>query len=275
MRKRNPRTQESVAINDSQQGVIQLDANGNAATPNSNLASAVPLGIVSPQLGYLQFVAAPWIGMASGLLSLLSGPDVGIASLFAEPSGNLQGQRRDAQLDFELIWCAQGSCSNLNDQDVNFFFRSVNLPHPVTNLSDAPAGVIRNAALVAFKGAFAAYPSVTVGTGGRGTNAVFVVGDNPTLDPQTNKVACAQTPAPVPFFRTAFSRVSYESNMSQAQFALNFQGLTPTQVVLEAIARGIGNNAGREVGHQLRISGMDGDSTDTYNGGSCDGEKAP
>lgn len=117
--------------------------------------------------------------------------------------------------------------------------------------------------------------SLLGGAGGKGTNAVFVVGDNPPLDPQTNKVACAQTPAPVPFFRTAFSRVFYESNMTQAQFALNFQGLTPTQVVLEAIGRGIGNNAGHEVGHQLRISGMDDDSTATYNGGTCDGEKAP
>jgi hypothetical protein len=61
---------------------------------------------------------------------------------------------------------------------------------------------------------------------------------------------------------------------------------TPTQDVLEAIGRGIGNNAAHEISHQLdnygrifatgkRVAGLHDTPVNTYNGGDCDGGHSP
>jgi hypothetical protein len=186
--------------------------------------------------------------------------------------------RESLKFDFELVWCENGGCLDQKDngtpvQDVNFSVRGVDPPHTVSTISQDQQKLIRLNALNALKLAFAPY-NVTLGTGKKVTNTVYVSG----LD----RLACGITP---PIFQT-FSWVYFSSNTDQAQHAINETNGMPTPELLRAIGEGIGNNAAHEVGHQLVnrfaqsgkiVSGIDMDdtSTDTYNGGSCDGSQAP
>jgi len=66
-----------VTINDSQQGVIQLDSNGNGGTPAASLQGAASFGITQ------------WDEIASGVLAMVLGPTVDIAATsFPEPAGS-------------------------------------------------------------------------------------------------------------------------------------------------------------------------------------------
>jgi hypothetical protein len=192
------------------------------------------------------------------------------------PLQAMDGKRESLKFDFELIWCGNPNCTALTDtnQDITFSIRGNDLPHSVTTLSQSQIAKIKSAALSAFQTAFARY-NVHVGTGREGTNTAFIVGDS-ILG------ACAGSEGNI----INISRIYYTENMAQAQYALNQTNGTPTDSLLQAIGAGIGNNAAHEIGHQLKnrfltsgiVGGglwMDNNSVDTYNGGSCDGSKAP
>lgn len=192
------------------------------------------------------------------------------------PEEAMDGSREASKFDFELVWCENGSCSDLTDTNKNIAFnvRADDPPHGVLTLSAAQVSVIKSQALSALQAAFNQY-NVNVGVGGRGSNTVYVTGD-------LKFDACAETTGN----NTAVSRVYYPDNMSQAQYALNMTNGGVTDTLLKAIGEGIGNNAAHEIAHQLKNlfsrfgkvvgnMGLDDDSVDTYNGASCDGSKDP
>ena len=84
-----------VAINDSQQGVIQLDSTGTPGTPVANLQGATPFNLVTPvsdspnDLGLWGEITARDAAMAAG-------PEENSASEFSRPTGALDGQRSAA-----------------------------------------------------------------------------------------------------------------------------------------------------------------------------------
>jgi hypothetical protein len=269
-----------VVINDSQQGVIQLDSSGNAGTPVPSLQGFVPLTL----LGWGGISSDPVVELifnpngANGISSVLA------ASPWPETHGNdeLMGQR--PKFDFELVWCTNRLCADLDrfdpDLDVAFTyyqFDPTQSTNPVT-LTPAQINTIQLNAVNALKIAFANYPRVSVGTGRRGSHVVYVVGEYPGMDPKSGKIPCAST-NPI---STTLSRAFYLVNMEQAQFALNLQSASPTQALVQSIGEGIGNNAAHEIAHQVdqsasgnAIAGLDDSSLDTYNGGVCNGDTNP
>jgi hypothetical protein len=196
------------------------------------------------------------------------------------------GKRESAKFDFELVWCQNGICSDRTDEqgqrdkDVALTYyqdNPQNAPNPFVNLTSAQIKTIQLNTLNALKLAFVPY-NVHVGTGGRGTNTLFIVGQVPKWDAQTAGPPCGIT-AIAGFSES--STLYYIMHMEQAQWALNLQTATPTPSLLQSIGEGIGNNGAHEIAHQLKsrsgqlVAGMDDNSTDTYNSGGCNGRKAP
>src|SRR5205814_2522229 len=89
---------------------------------------------------------------------------------------------------------------------------------------------------------------LTVAEGTVGSHVVEVVGEPaPLID---GKVPCGTTA------QRGISTVSldyYRSNLEQAQWALNLQTATPTDALIQAIGRGIGNSAAHETAHQFGV----------------------
>jgi hypothetical protein len=256
---------------DQLQGLIPLDANGNPGTSSGTpFSSPVTLdpSIVSP------WNQVNWLGPVSGSIAMFVGPDPLYAlSSFPFSRGDLGNGDSSPQFDFELVFCATGSCSALpeTNQDVTYYVRADDPPHTTITLTSDQQGVIKQNAKNAFQLAFANY-NVKLNTGHLGTNTAYVVG--------TGDMACGGTETA----RISWSRVFYPSNMMQAQHAINITTSTPTpdqlKALLQSIGEGIGNNAAHELGHQLlnRFAasekvvggmGMDDQTTNTYNGSAC------
>ena len=256
---------------DQLQGLIPLDANGNpgtsSGTPFSSPFTLDP-SIVSP------WNQADWLGPVSGSIAMFVGPDP-LYALSSYPffRGDLGNDGSSPQFDFELVFCAKGSCSDLpeTNQDVTYYVQADDPPHTTITLTSAQQNVIEQNAKNAFQLAFANY-NVKLNTGHLGTNTAYVVG--------TGDMACGG----IDTAKISWSRVFYPSNMMQAQHAINITTSTPTpdqlNTLLQSIGEGIGNNAAHELGHQLvnRFAastkvvggmGMDDQTADTYNGGAC------
>ena len=238
--------------------VIRFNSNG---TPTNDTWAA---------RGIQYFGNGVWLGGAA--TALFAAPFEWGNPVWPVPDGDSEGQNA-SRFDLELVWCANGACSDLPDtnQDVVFFIQADDAPHTTINLSSQQKNTIRLNALNALKLAFAPY-KVNVGTGRQGSNTIYVVG--------TSLLPCGQTEN----VKTTWSRIFYPPNMMQAQHAVNVTTATPTPTQLEtlvkAIGEGIGNNAAHEIGHQLVnaftraqkiVAGadMDDGSVDTYNGSSC------
>jgi hypothetical protein len=203
--------------------------------------------------------------------------------------GNKQKQSQPSEFDFEIVWCSHGSCSGLDrtspDQDVNFtYYQFPTTGQPVSvPLTSAQQDVIKQNALNSLRLAFSAY-NVSVNQGRQGTNTVYIVGQYPSI--QNGSIPCADTFSLTGIFLPGISRDYYLVNMEQAQKALGVQSPSPTQDILAAIGEGLGNNAAHEIAHQLVNAfgasgkvvngmGLHDDSTDTYNGGSCQEPENP
>ena len=139
------------------------------------------------------------------------------------------------------------------------------------------ARVIKAAALDAFKRAFDSYP-VTVGEGRSGT------GDNrANVEDGYNYTDCGTTGGNARHDSTVW----YVRNMEMAQWALPITIMTAPQLqqallrvdLMKAIGTGIGNNAAHEIAHQFFkdkiAAALDDNSSNTYNGAECFGDKAP
>ena len=123
-------------------------------------------------------------------------PSVDVAASVSAYGALSRGTRNASSFDFELVWCQQGSCSNLQDQDVSFTYYQDNPTRQENNavtLTPSQKLVIQRNALNALGLAFSNY-SVRVGEGHQGTNTVFVAGEYP--QPQNGVVPCADT---IPF----------------------------------------------------------------------------
>jgi hypothetical protein len=258
-----------VTINDSSQGVIQLDSSGNASTPVASLQGAQYSG------------NAMWLGLTGDpVASGLRGPFL-LWSLsgFATPSGDAEGERQ-SRFDLGLVWCSNGFCGNMVDQnnsqvqDVVFSILADNPPHGTVNLTSEQIALIERNAANAFRLAFAPY-NVTVDPTGRQALHTVYIGGEPTL-------YCGWTPGLTP----GVSQVYYQKHVAEAQDAVGDDQGDPTTQLLGAIGEGIGNSAAHEVGHQLVnqysfsgkiVNGMDLDdsSIGTYNGASCSGVDNP
>ena len=258
-----------VTINDSSQGVIQLDSSGSASAPVASLQGAQYFG------------NALWLGVTGDpVASGLQGPFL-LWSLtgFATPSGDAEGERQ-SRFDLGLVWCSNGFCGNMVDQnnsqvqDVVFSILADNPPHGTVNLTSDQIALIERNAANAFRLAFAPY-SVTVDATGRQALHTAYVGGEPSL-------YCGWTPGLTP----GVSQVYYQKHVTEAQDAVGDDQGEPTTQLLGAIGEGIGNSAAHEVGHQLVnqysfsgkiVNGMDLDdsSIGTYNGASCSGVDNP
>jgi hypothetical protein len=213
---------------------------------------------------------------SGGTVSALGLPAIDVAGVFwgfgFSGGGNPSGTRTAVRhLDLELLWCAANLCSP--DQDVSFVYYQDNphyTPVPTTTLTPAQIITVKTAAFTAFRQAFigSGYP-VQIGIMGKGTNQVQITGEPAPMG--ENGVSCGATSP----FSTSVSLLYYLSNMEQAQYALAVQTGTPNNSLLRAIGTGIGNNAAHEVGHQLRLKGMDDSSVGTYNAGECSGAADP
>jgi len=201
-------------------------------------------------------------------------------------NGDPQGQSAPSKADLELVWCANGACSDLPNnytQDVAFYTQQPGPPLTKISFTPAQQKILTDSAWTALKQAFSGY-NVNVGMGGSGltpTNTAYVVG---TIS--TNSLNCGLT-APL---KQSWSWVFYVTNMTFAQIAINIQISNPTPAQLnqlaQAIGEGIGNNAAHEIAHELvtrylasgkivNVMDLDDQSLDTYNEGDCGGSTSP
>jgi len=144
------------------------------------------------------------------------------------------------------------------------------------------ATAIKQAAISAFIKAFSTLPVIAdEGSPDTGDHRVNIVkGEH--IEPPTGLPVCGLTGS---FPPVSNSSVYYEQNMEQAQWAINVQISGPKDLkkalnrsdLFTAIGAGIGNNGAHEMAHQflLNLSGMDDNSTNTYNGQGCNGSNSP
>jgi hypothetical protein len=216
---------------------------------------------------------------AGGSLNLLNLAAVNLAGTFwafafasgGSPSGTGAAVRH---VDIELFWCTAGLCKSNGAGDVNYIYYQDNpsyLPSSTINLTPGQILTVKTEAFKALNAAFNGYNyPVQIGIMGTGTNQVQVTGDQPPMG--ENGVSCGETKY------AGFSVVSWDyylASMEQAQYALNLELKVPTDGLLAAIGRGIGNTAAHELGHQFNLEGMHDGSIGTYNGGDCNGAKDP
>lgn len=109
-----------LTIDDSQQGVIQLDSSGNAGTPLAALLGSSPFGITQ------------WDGIASSVLTMLVGPAIDLpVSAFPESAGSGADDRANSQTLAHYFPAAAG------DYGLYTYDRITNTIQKVTS----PAGV--------------------------------------------------------------------------------------------------------------------------------------
>jgi hypothetical protein len=257
-----------VTINDSSQGVIQLDSSGNPSTPVASLQ------------GTQYFSNALWVGETGDpVLAEFQGNFLVWAPVaFAAPLGNAELQR-SPRLDFGLVWCLNGICGQQvdqnNDQVQNLVFTIAANNAPQSSfiiLSPSQIDLIQKNAANAFRVAYSNF-NVTIDTTGRqAAHTAYVAGESLPF--------CGWTPT----LNIARSLVYFPKHAVEAQDAVNDDSGTPTSELLGAIGEGVGNSAAHEIAHQLVgqysglvVNGMDldDDSLGTYNGIDCSGTTNP
>lgn len=263
-----------------------IDSNGNLAPLFASPSDGSDVGPAFPP-SYGPHVATYWgSGIWNGNLSdhslaAIAGPDIGPELMaYGIASGDKQRAHKPSGFDFEIVWCANGGCSKrpLEDEDVTYKYYQDNPQASAKSivLTDAQRQLIRRDAANALRAAFANY-NVIVAEGRQGTNTAFVVGEYPEMDQRTGNIPCGTTNP----LNLRQSRLYYLRNMEEAQWSLNVQTDNPSDTFLGEIGEGIGNNSAHEIAHQLvnaygasgKIVGLmdlDDNSTDTYNGGSCE-----
>jgi hypothetical protein len=258
---------DGLAANDSEQGIIQLDSNGSP--------SQVTTGNAVTQVSYSWrglWYALTTLGSQVSEVALPISEDA--SSLWANLGGSpSKNNAADRPWYFILNW-----------QNAFDFIPSVpsSLPNLKTDIT-SEAATIKVAALQALKHAYdhAQWPVVVVeGTPGTGDHQAVVQ----TTNPICNSTSPNQTPP-------TDSRISYECNMEEAQNALQVVINNPQdearalrrQDLIQAIGRGIGNNAAHEIAHQFLgeccsmdvMTSKDANSAATYNNGDADGDPHP
>ena len=237
-----------------------------------------PYGAETGQMASLPILS--WRGNAyqqGSVERLSSAPLLMAQSLWAQ-SGGSPSQNRTAARPwyFKLVWL--NNCA-AQSPPCGFVLYPDN-PEALPNLSidaTSQATTIKVAALTALKKAFDQYPvNASEGSDGTGDHRVKVIDGYDINNP------CGRT-VPLPGIKT--SDVFYLASMEQAQWALPILLTTSQDVqnalgrldLMKAIGTGIGENAAHEVGHQFLLgsSGMDDNSTNTYNSKGCDGDRAP
>jgi len=162
--------------------------------------------------------------------------------------GNWGNFNSSPKFDFEIVWCAAGSCSDIPPytQGVSFSIRAHDPPNTITNLTPSQINALKqgtiNALKIALKIAFAPY-NVSVGTGHNATNTVYVIGNDISDCGLTDSV------------KTLFIWGVYPPHADEAQVVTGSTGANPSltqlQQLLPAIAEGIGNTAAHEIAHEL------------------------
>jgi len=247
-----------------------FDKNGGAMGQIANMPTYSWRGNLY-QLGSVDRMAyppvpSPTIDMALTLCAWLG----------CNPSGNGTAAR---PWYFKLIW--QNDCSTV-PWPCGFALYPDD-PQATPGLAvgaSSQAGVIKSAALSAFKKAFDPYPvSVSEGTPNDGDNRAVVVDG---IKSNNDGESCGLS-APAPGGHE--SNVYYLPHMEQAQWALNLvigtfqavQQAVGNTALMEAIGTGIGTTAAHETAHQFLGDGwgMDDKSKNTYNGQGCRGDLSP
>jgi hypothetical protein len=257
-----------VTINDAQQGLIPLDANGAPGTPTGS-----PFNMPSYSWSGSWAAPSPSSGATSGFALPIA---VDFASLWAEPDGN-PSEVHAAGRPWYFILNWQNAFDFIPDNP------SI-LPNLKTDITN-DATQIKTAALNALKQAYKQWPVVVAeGTPGTGDHQAVV------QTTSTNQgQSCGSTNINVAL--PVDSEVWYECNMEEAQVALqvvinNAQDESTAlarQDLIQAIGRGIGNNAAHEIAHQFLIkccsmdvtTSQDPNSAATYNNGDADGDPSP
>jgi hypothetical protein len=244
--------------------LVHLDSQGSPAT----------VGGVSPGTQLTYSWSGQWYAsiLGGGLTPFSLAVPVDFASLWAEPQGNPSGNNAAGRpWYFILNW--QNTFDFVPDN-----------PSMRTDLKTditSNATTIKTTALKALKQAYAGWPVVVVeGTPNTGDHQAVV---QTTL---TDATSCGITdPNQVP---PNDSELSYECNMEEAQVALQVvinnaqdesNALNRIDMI-QAIGRGIGNNAAHEIAHQflsaccsmdVKIS-ADPAAAGTYNNGDANGD---
>jgi Glucodextranase, domain B/IPT/TIG domain/PQQ-like domain len=261
-----------LSINDGNAGVVTFDASGNPTA--SGITSSFP----SP------WSLGNWFGaVGDPVLARFTGPLLALAdSDYPFLNGDAEGQSA-SKFEIAIVWCVNTLCANVStltpDVDIPFTYFQDNplaQPNPPTvRLTPAQIMTIKRNGLNALQLAFSAY-NVTVGEGHFSAHTLLVVGeDSGTGD-------CGNTNP----FSAQLSRVFYPEAMEEPQFALNIQTSQPSEVIVESIGEGIGNNGAHEIAHQLVTRyitsgkivggmGLDDNSIVTYNGKGCSGLDQP
>jgi hypothetical protein len=272
-------TNDGSAIAQSPDGTVDalLDQNGNISAQQQDPAARMSW----KRLWYADKISLQ--PESSGVTQLSFGPaqlDFSYAAVINGISVNMTATRA---LDIELVWLDH---NDGNDLQVGFEFYTdypqIDLSmqsNPIKLAVSWPDSVVlmKQEAVAALVDAFAPLP-VYVGTGHKGTNTAYVVGQYPSME--NGSVPCAATNVA----GASASSVYYLRNMEQAQWALkngnltNSLGVFVNDSLIRAIGTGIGNNAAHEFGHQFNIVGMDdppSGPSGTFNGGDCGGDDNP
>lgn len=257
-----------VAINDVQAGIVLLSSNGNA----TQIATGSALSMPSYSWKGSWTALSSMGGVSEILLPLLPG----FTSLWAKPEGNPSSSSAEGRPWFFILnW--QNAFDFIPDNPAIL----LNLKTDIA--SDAT--FIKTAALDALKQAYKDWPVVVVeGTPNTGDHQAVVETVSPDLS-----TSCGTTNIEIAV--PVDSEVWYECNMKEAQAALqvvinNAQDEAVAlgrQDLIEAIGRGIGNNAAHEIAHQFLIrccsmdvlTSKDPNAAATYNNGDSDGTPNP
>lgn len=253
--------------------ITLLDPTGNVSGTTTGIQNGTPWG------------NAHWLGQipGTGALAMFYGPFVNLAAVWpAENGGLAPTNAAEGEGDFELVWCANGGCLDLpdNDKDVPWNIIADDAPHNTITLTDAQKQIIQQYAFSAFTKAFLSHKNIqvtaTIGVGRTAQHTIYVVATS-----RPGSVVGGTEPG-----KEVWSRLFYPNNVAEAQRAVNATNGIPTQALLQAIGTGIGYNAAHEIGHQLVSRflssgkvvagmGLDDSSVDTINGAVSAGDKAP
>jgi hypothetical protein len=110
-----------MTINDSQQGVIQLDSSGNAGAPVASLQGAVPIYTVATISDFSDAGVGPWDQIASGNATEVTGAIEDALSPWPGPRGALEGQGSAAAHATPTKFSQTGEY-NLIDGTLLFFY---------------------------------------------------------------------------------------------------------------------------------------------------------
>ncbi len=259
----------TIGVNNGQLAVLQLNETGAAtqiAQPNS-----------IDRISYSWFGAWDGFSTSSGQITGISLPMVeSFASLWANPRGGPSANgRANRPWYFILNW--QNSFDFIPDNPTILPDLKVDITNQVTT--------IKTTALQALQKAYKRWPVIVVeGTQGTGDHQAVVQTNSTNQGP-----SCGSTN--INTVNPVDSEMWYECNMEPAQWAL---GITINNAqdesaalnrsdLIQAIGRGIGNNAAHEIAHQFLIeccsmdamNSADPNAPGTYNNGSSDGDANP